>query len=756
GGIRHSDRPADFRTEILELMDTQTIKNGQIVPTGAKGGFVTTRTGDPETVRRQYRVFIRSLLSITDNRQGRRIVPPAGIRIDARDRNDPYLVVAADKGTARFSDDANAIARECGFWLDDAFASGGSHGYDHKALGITARGAWVCAAEHFRRLGVDAWRDAISAVGIGDMSGDVFGNGMLLNPRLRLVAAFNHRHIFLDPQPDPARAFAERQRLFRAGLGWDAYRAECISTGGGVFDRSAKSIRLSAAARRVLGIDEQTLSGEALIRAILTAPVDLLYNGGIGTYVKDAAERHEEVRDPANNAVRVDAQQLRCKVVCEGGNLGFTQAARIAFAKAGGLINTDAIDNSAGVDMSDHEVNLKLLLGATPGVRMSIRERNRRLKALSDTVTRQCLNNNLLQSRALTVAEFDVALRAPRFHRLVELLQRDGWLIEPVRDFPRPTLAVLLGQEKNRIHAALNKENFAARSLFADALLRDYFPPVLQRRFAPHLADHPLAREITHTQAANAVVNHLGIAAVAQLQTLIDASMADIIEALLLAEHVLDARALVAEVWQTQAATDDAARLQQQVQEGVLQFAEELLRISDMHQWDAERMCALRTALRRFAAHHPKHASSASQLQRFAASAEMASALGAAEATGAPLSRAFNAARACFALIPFQPLERAFRSPLWGEAEAHALRRLCLHRLTRLKARAIATLLHAGKDRFQRHGERIWGSHPCWHHVRQSLDIAEQPDEESSRMRCLLLLNQIEALLGDNAAQLKQ
>ncbi|MDQ6965732.1 MAG: NAD-glutamate dehydrogenase, partial [Mariprofundaceae bacterium] len=396
GGLRYSDRPADFRTEVLELMATQTVKNGQIVPTGAKGGFVLRNVVSPDEVfvQKHYRSFVRCLLSLTDNVLDGSLTPPAGIRIVQEDVNDPYLVVAADKGTARYSDLANAEAEAAGFWLGDAFASGGRYGYDHKVFGITARGAWVCAAQHLASLGMDAYADPVRVVGIGDMGGDVFGNGMLLNPNMLLLAAFNHKHIFLDPQPDSAAAFAERRRLFDARLGWDVYSEAAISSGGGVFKRSAKSISLSPAVQQSLGIEVASLSGEMLIRAILCAPVDMLYNGGIGTYVRASHERNAEVRDPANNAVRVAADQLQARVVCEGGNLGFTQSARLEYAGKGGCINTDAIDNSAGVDMSDHEVNLKILFSPACA-NLAVAARNRQMRALADAVTAQCLDNNL-------------------------------------------------------------------------------------------------------------------------------------------------------------------------------------------------------------------------------------------------------------------------------------------------------------------------------------------------------------------------
>src|SRR5919107_192842 len=366
GGLRWSDRPEDFRTEVLGLMKAQTVKNAVIVPVGAKGGFVVKDPpADGAALQAEviacYSAFIRALLDVTDNLVAGELVPPP--HVVRHDGDDAYLVVAADKGTATFSDIANAISREYGFWLGDAFASGGSSGYDHKAMGITARGAWISVQRHFHDLGVDVQEDDVTVAGIGDMSGDVFGNGMLLSRHIRLVAAFDHRHVFLDPDPDPAASYAERARLFELPRSsWADYDPALISEGGGVHPRTAKSIPISPQVRSRLDVEEEVLTPDELVRAILRAPVDLLWNGGIGTYVKASTETHAEVGDKRNDQVRVDAGRLRCRVVGEGGNLGFTQRARIEFALGGGRVNTDAIDNSAGVDCSDHEVNIKILL----------------------------------------------------------------------------------------------------------------------------------------------------------------------------------------------------------------------------------------------------------------------------------------------------------------------------------------------------------------------------------------------------------
>ncbi|HEY7563201.1 MAG TPA: NAD-glutamate dehydrogenase domain-containing protein, partial [Gaiellaceae bacterium] len=367
GGLRWSGRREDFRTEVLGLMKAQMVKNAVIVPVGSKGGFVLKRTAASKEEQRadvvaQYSTLIRGMLDVTDDLVGGEVVHPPDVRV--LDGADTYLVVAADKGTAALSDTANAIAAEYGFWLGDAFASGGSAGYDHKGMGITARGAWESVKRHFRELGVDVETTEITAVGIGDMSGDVFGNGMLLSRHLKLVAAFNHEHVFLDPDPDPERSHAERERLFDLPRSsWADYDAAAISRGGGVFPRSAKTIPLSAEARSRLGVEAEALTPNEVVHAIITAPVDLLWNGGIGTFVKASWESHLEVGDKANDPSRADACDLRCRVVGEGGNLGLTQRARIEYALAGGRIYTDAIDNSAGVDCSDHEVNIKILLG---------------------------------------------------------------------------------------------------------------------------------------------------------------------------------------------------------------------------------------------------------------------------------------------------------------------------------------------------------------------------------------------------------
>ena len=783
GGLRYSDRPADFRTEVLELMATQVVKNGQIVPTGAKGGFVTRGGAGEEFVREQYRIFVRALLRLTDNLVHGEAEPPPGIRIHPDDMADPYLVVAADKGTARFSDIANEEARLAGFWLDDAFASGGRHGYDHKAIGITARGAWVCAAEHFRTLGVNAWRDAITVAGIGDMSGDVFGNGMLLNPNLRLVAAFNHRHIFLDPDPDPERAFAERKRLFEARQGWDGYDEALISDGGGVFERTAKRIPLADPVRRALGVEETALSGEALIRAILTAPVDMLYNGGIGTYVRATSETDAEVRDPANNAVRVTARELRCKVVCEGGNLGFTQAARLEYAAHGGLINTDSIDNSAGVDMSDHEVNLKILCSDVTGISLPAGRRNRLLKSLTEAVTGQCLRDNLHQSRALSLAEREAAAYPPRMQRLRDALMEEGRLDETtdpgMRDDAtlalRPQLAVLLGHEKNRIHEQLSACCFEQQTGFRETLLEQYFPEAIRRRFRGAIPRHPLAADIIHTMAANHALNHLGLGSVHHLETLLDHPTGEIVQGLMAAEFMLDGAALREAIWAQVDDVDIACAMQRELQEHLMRFAEELLRLTPAADITREWMQRQRAGLRRFrrslaargiggmessrflqllktvgqaglATEHAAHLAAMPELAQTAAAIHIAG------AEDTPLARCLKANQACLHLLPFREAEEQLRSATWGEAEAHALRREWLHRLAMLKREAMRQLLALRHRDLLRAGESLWGGHRHWAGI-QSLraEMESREDGGAAPMRLVLMLTRMETLISESA-----
>ncbi len=548
GGIRWSDRREDFRTEVLGLMKAQMVKNAIIVPTGAKGGFVLTRPPrDPEALRRAgveaYETFVRGLLDLTDDRRGDAVVPPPGVV--RHDGDDPYLVVAADKGTATFSDLANRIAAEYGFWLGDAFASGGSAGYDHKRLGITARGAWESVRRHFRELGLDPDRDTFRVVGIGDMSGDVFGNGMLLSDRILLVAAFDHRHVFLDPDPDPARAFAERRRLFALPRSsWDDYDRGAISRGGGVWPRTIKRIPVSPEAARVLDIAPGALSPPELIRAILRAPVDLLWNGGIGTFVKAREESHAEVQDRANDAIRVDAEELRCRVVAEGGNLGFTQKARIVYALNGGRINTDFIDNSAGVDCSDHEVNIKIALdAAVEAGELTRRQRDRLLADMADEVVALVLRHNRDQNLALSLG----AHLGPRLldaqTRLLDKLEAAGLADRALdvlpdaatlaarrgagRGLTRPERAFLLAHAKRGLEAALRASDLPDRAYLL-AELEAYFPTLLRRRWGTWLHRHRLRREIVVTRLVNAMLDRGTETFVSQLEDETGAEPAEI------------------------------------------------------------------------------------------------------------------------------------------------------------------------------------------------------------------------------------
>ncbi|MEE4660877.1 MAG: NAD-glutamate dehydrogenase [Halieaceae bacterium] len=541
GGLRWSDRQEDFRTEVLGLVKAQQVKNAVIVPVGAKGGFVAKdldkmvgREARQAEGIRCYQTFIRALLDITDNVVDGRLTPPEGVL--RMDDDDPYLVVAADKGTATFSDIANALSEEYGHWLGDAFASGGSVGYDHKKMGITARGAWVSVQRHFRELGLDCQRSEFTVVGIGDMAGDVFGNGMLLSEKIRLVAAFNHQHVFIDPNPDASASFAERQRLFQMDRSsWDDYDRSLISAGGGVFSRQAKAIAVSPEMRERFGLEAVSVTPTELIRACLTAQVDLLWNGGIGTYVKSAAETHADVGDKANDALRVNGAELRCRVVGEGGNLGLTQLGRIEYARAGGRCNTDFIDNAAGVDCSDHEVNIKILLNAVVSRGdMTPKQRNALLESMTATVAELVLDNNYQQTQAISVAERESARRLGEYGRLMSLLESSGRLDRGLEFLPddealqarralgegltRPELAVLLSYSK-----AILKEQLTASDLHDNPHLAlavaDAFPPRLSQEFAADLLQHSLRREIIATQIANDMINRCGVSFVGRLMT---------------------------------------------------------------------------------------------------------------------------------------------------------------------------------------------------------------------------------------------
>ncbi|HSX69374.1 MAG TPA: NAD-glutamate dehydrogenase domain-containing protein, partial [Pseudomonas sp.] len=435
GGLRWSDREEDFRTEVLGLVKAQQVKNAVIVPMGAKGGFIPRRLplgGTRDDIQAEaiacYRIFISGLLDVTDNLKEGKVVPPEGVV--RHDPDDPYLVVAADKGTATFSDIANGIAQDYGFWLGDAFASGGSAGYDHKGMGITAKGGWVSVQRHFRERGIDVQKDPVTVIGIGDMAGDVFGNGLLLSDQLQMVAAFNHLHIFIDPNPDPARSFAERQRMFALPRSsWADYDAKLISEGGGIFLRSAKSIAISPQMKARFDIAADKLAPNELINALLKAPVDLLWNGGIGTYVKSSKESHADVGDKANDGLRVNGNELRAKVVGEGGNLGMTQLGRVEYGLNGGASNTDFIDNAGGVDCSDHEVNIKILLGEIVAAGdMTGKQRNTLLAEMTDDVGNLVLGNNYKQTQALSLAERRARERLAEYKRLMAALEAAGKL----------------------------------------------------------------------------------------------------------------------------------------------------------------------------------------------------------------------------------------------------------------------------------------------------------------------------------------
>ncbi len=539
GGLRWSDRREDFRTEVLGLMKAQVVKNTVIVPTGAKGGFFPKHApkGDRQAIFENgvhcYRMFISGLLDITDNVIDGEVVTPEGVI--RRDGDDPYLVVAADKGTATFSDIANGISADYDFWLDDAFASGGSAGYDHKKMGITARGAWEAVKRHFREQGLDTQNEPFTVAGIGDMGGDVFGNGMLLSKHIKLVAAFNHRHIFLDPSPDLAASFRERQRLFRGQGGWDDYNEQLISKGGGVFLRQAKTIRLSNEARKLLDVQDASLQPDELIRAILKMPVDLVWNGGIGTYVKSSSEGHSDVGDRSNDAVRVDANELRCRVIGEGGNLGLTQRARVEFSLNGGRINTDFIDNSGGVDSSDREVNIKILLSdVVKKKRMTRNKRDALLASMTDDVTNLVLRNNYLQTQAISMSEMLSSERVDEVARLMTTLERSGSLdrdleflpdeteIEERRNrkqgFTRPELAVVLSYAKIDLYDGL-VDSGTALTDFLEIDPQRYFPAVLRRRYEELIPEHRLSGQILATLIANDLVNRMGPAFVKRAQT---------------------------------------------------------------------------------------------------------------------------------------------------------------------------------------------------------------------------------------------
>jgi glutamate dehydrogenase len=572
GGIRWSDRREDFRTEILGLIKAQMVKNAVIVPVGSKGGFFMKRPPAAELGRDAwlakgiecYKTMMRGLLDITDNLSPKGVVPPKDVvRLDG---DDAYLVVAADKGTATFSDIANGVAREYGFWLDDAFASGGSAGYDHKAMGITARGAWEAVKRHFRELGLDTQTTDFTVVGVGDMSGDVFGNGMLRSTHIRLLAAFDHRHIFIDPDPDPAMSFAERDRLFKLPRSsWADYNAKLISKGGGIFDRKLKSVKLTPEIKAMLELSVESLTPADLMKAIIKAPADLLFFGGIGNYIKATGESHAECGDRANDAIRVNGSEIRARVVGEGANLGATQRGRIEYAQTGaggkgGRINTDAIDNSAGVDTSDHEVNIKVLVGdVVARGDMTLKQRDALLVKMTDEVADLVLRDNYLQTQALSLAERDGVAGLDRLQRLIRTQEKSGRLHRAIEFLPdddeiaqrhaaargltRPELAVLLAYAKMSLYDELLASNLPDDPSLAEDLEK-YFPRPLRKDHGDAIGRHRLRREIIATSVTNSMINRAGIVFANDMRERTNASSADITRAYTVARQVFGLRKL--------------------------------------------------------------------------------------------------------------------------------------------------------------------------------------------------------------------
>ncbi len=594
GGIRWSDRREDFRTEILGLMKAQVVKNTVIVPTGAKGGFVCKRlpAGERDAIQKEvihcYSTLIHGLLDITDNIVKDKLIPPA--KVVRHDDDDPYLVVAADKGTATFSDIANGIAQDYGFWLDDAFASGGSVGYDHKGMGITAKGAWEAVKRHFRELGIDTQTEEFTVAGIGDMGGDVFGNGMLRSRTIRLQAAFNHMHIFLDPDPEPARSYDERERLFNLPRSsWEDYNAKLISKGGGIFSRRSKTLALSPEVREMLDIKGSAdPSPDDVIRAILMMRVDLLWNGGIGTYVKASTESHDDAGDRSNNKVRVNGADLRCRVIGEGGNLGFTQRGRIEFALQDGKVNTDFIDNAGGVDCSDREVNIKILLNlAMTRKKLGTKDRNRLLARMTPEVETLVLRDNYFQTQAISTLESESVSRAAEHLQFIRLLEQSGELDRELEFLPtdneilerqqngrgltRPELSILLSYSKINLINQLS-ESDELDNEFAREDLSTYFPKPLQKKYAELMKDHRLAHEIIATQTANSLVNRMGPTYVIRTQEETGATSGEIARAYTIARETLNLRPM----WRSVEALDN--KIQARAQYRMLAETSRLLR----------------------------------------------------------------------------------------------------------------------------------------------------------------------------------
>ncbi len=569
GGLRWSDRAEDYRLEVLGLMKAQMTKNSVIVPVGSKGGFYVhfteeglTRDEYMEKVVECYKNFLRGLLDITDNIVDGKVVHPKDVII--YDKEDPYLVVAADKGTASFSDYANSVAREYNYWLDDAFASGGSAGYDHKKMAITSKGAWISVTNHFKTLGLDVQKDPITVVGIGDMSGDVFGNGMLRSEAIKLVAAFNHKHIFIDPTPDPSLNFNERLRLFNLkGSNWSDYDHKLISKGGGVFERSSKLIKLSPEIKKLLDITDNELSPEELIRAILKADVDLLWNGGIGTYIKAKTENNLEIGDKANDNLRCNGEEIRAKVIAEGGNVGVSQRGRVEYAKKGGRINADFIDNSAGVDCSDHEVNIKIALSsAVTSGKITLEERNKLLNDMTCQVEELVLLDNYKQTEAITIMQLSPTLTVNILSQFIDILEEEKVLERENEFLPsaeelnrrsingevltRPELCVLLSYSKRSAYHELINSTFSHDKYF-DSYLIDYFPEMMQEKFHDEILAHPLKHEIIKTVTINKIINQLGGPLISIVKREIGAPLCDIIRSYTIICEIFD----LDDIWET-------------------------------------------------------------------------------------------------------------------------------------------------------------------------------------------------------------
>lgn len=570
GGIRWSDRREDFRTEVLSLMKAQQVKNAVIVPQGAKGGFVvknlpaaSTREEIMQEGVRCYKEFISALLAVTDNIIDGSIIPPE--KVVCFDDSDSYLVVAADKGTATFSDTANSIAIAKGYWLGDAFASGGSAGYDHKKMGITARGAWVAAEEHFTNLGINLAKDPVKVIGIGDMSGDVFGNGMLLSESIKLVAAFNHLHIFIDPDPNSKKSFRERKRLFQLPRSsWDDYDRGLISSGGGVYKRSSKLINISPEIKHLLDIDAESLTPDQLIKSILSSPVDLLWNGGVGTFVKANGETDIDAGDRSNDAIRINAEMLRVKVICEGGNLGLTQKARIEYSLAGGLMNTDFIDNSAGVDCSDHEVNIKILLqDVARSTELDNDTRNKLLLSMTDEIGELVLSHNVQQTRAITINTAQGIHYFNLYQRYMQYLQQSGRLDPVVESLPtdqelvdrlakgigmtRPEIATLFSYSKIDTKEKLLSSELLD-DLYFNVYLQEAFPSVLYEKYSNFAHSHRLRKEIVATQLTNHLVADMGLSFVYQMQDETNAETQDVARAYIIAGNIFSLTDLIRQV----------------------------------------------------------------------------------------------------------------------------------------------------------------------------------------------------------------